>query len=145
MSILLNIGVLEKTKKTADGRCSDKEVKRRIALEKSAFHEMSRVLKSRNINMQTRKIILQCYIWATLLYGYETWTEAKTLESKLEAFEMRAYRRMLRVSWTKYKTNQEVLNMANTTSSISASWWQLLTYTPLILNLKTNNEAADTV
>ena len=106
---------------------------------------MSRVLKSRNINMQTRKIILQCYIWATLLYGYETWTEAKTLESKLEAFEMRASRRILRVSWTKYKTNQEVLNMANTTRSISASWWQLLTYTPLILNLKTNNEAADTV
>ena len=84
-------------------------------------------------------------MWATILYGYERWTEAKTLESKLEAFEMRAYRRMLRVSWTKYKTNQEVLNMANTTRSISASWWQLLTYTPLILNLKANNEAADTV
>ena len=84
-------------------------------------------------------------MWATILYGYERWTEAKTLESKLEAFEMRAYRRMFRVSWTKYKTNQEVLNMANTTRSISASWWQLLTYTPLILNLKANNEAADTV
>ena len=88
---------------------------------------------------------MQCYIWSTLLYGYETWTLAKTMESKLGAFEMWAYRRMLRVSWTKYKTNEEVLNMANTTRSFSASWWQLLSYTPLILNLKTNNEAADTV
>ena len=41
-------------KKTADGR-SKKEVTRRIALAKSVFHEMSRVLKSRNTNMQTRK------------------------------------------------------------------------------------------
>ena len=41
-------------KKTADGR-SKKEVTRRIALAKSAFHEMSRELKSRNTNMQTRK------------------------------------------------------------------------------------------
>ena len=41
-------------KKTADGR-SKKEVTRRIALAKSAFLEMSRILKSRNTNMQTRK------------------------------------------------------------------------------------------
>ena len=61
---------------TADGRC-EKEVKRKIALAKSAFHEMLRVLKSRNINMRTSKRILQCYIWSTLLYGCETWTLTK--------------------------------------------------------------------
>ena len=52
---------------------------------------------------------------------------------------------MLRVSSTEYKTNEKVLNTANTTRSFSASWWQLLSYTPLILNLKTNDEAGDTV
>ena len=88
---------------------------------------------------------MQCYLWSTLIYGYETWTLTKTMESKLEAFEMWVYRRMLRVSWTKYKTNEKVLNTANTTRSFSESWWQLLSYTPLILNLKTNNEAGDTV
>ena len=41
------------------------------------------------------------------------------MESKLEAFEVWAYRRMLRVSWTEHKTNEEVLKMANTTSSLS--------------------------
>ena len=34
------------------------------------------------------------------------------MESKLEAFEVWAYRRMLRVSWTEHKTNEEVLKMA---------------------------------
>ena len=41
------------------------------------------------------------------------------MESKLEAFEVWAYRRMLRVSWTEHKTNEEVLKMANTISSLS--------------------------
>ena len=41
------------------------------------------------------------------------------MESKLEAFEVCAYRRMLRVSWTKHKTNEEVLKMATTISSLS--------------------------
>ena len=90
-----------------------------MALAKSAFHEMSRVLKSRNVNMQTRKRILQCYIiWSTILYGCETWTLTKTMESKLEAFEIWVYRRMLRVSRTKHKTNEEVLKKANTKSSL---------------------------
>ena len=35
------------------------------------------------------------------------------MESKLEAFDMWACRRMLRVSWTEHKTNEEVLKMAN--------------------------------
>ena len=59
---------------------------------------MSRKLKSRIINVQPRKRILQCYIWSTFLYGCETWILTKTMESKLEAFEMWAYRRTLRVS-----------------------------------------------
>ena len=41
------------------------------------------------------------------------------MESKLEAFEVCAYRRMLRVSRTEHKTNEEVLKMANTISSLS--------------------------
>ena len=34
------------------------------------------------------------------------------------AFEMWAYRRMLRVSWTEHKTDEEVLRMVNTASSL---------------------------
>ena len=69
-------------------------------------------------NKQMRKRILQCYIWSTLLYRCETWTLTKTMESKLEAFEMWAYRRILGVSWTEHETSEEVLRMANTTSSL---------------------------
>ena len=41
-----------------------------------------------------------------------------TMESRLESFEMWAYRRMLRVSWTEHKTNEEVLKTAKTRRSL---------------------------
>ena len=50
-------------------------------------------------------------MWSTLSYGAETWTISKTLAGRINAFEMWAYRKMLRLSYTKHKTNEEVLDM----------------------------------
>ena len=32
--------------------------------------------------------LLKCYVWSTLLYGCESWTISKRMESQLEAAEM---------------------------------------------------------
>ena len=48
------------------------------------------------------------YIWPTLFYGAETWTITKSLLSRLDAFEMWVYRRVLKISWTEKITNEEV-------------------------------------
>ena len=48
---------------------------------------------------------------STLSYGAETWTISKTLAGRINAFEMRAYRKMLRLSYTKHKNNEEVQDM----------------------------------
>ena len=100
---------------TADGRY-EKEVKRGIELARDAFHKMSR-----NINMQTRTRLVQCYIWATLLYGCETWTLTKIMESKslTEAFEMWTQRKKnVKSIMDGHKTNEEVLKIANTYNKI---------------------------
>ena len=57
--------------------------------------------------------VLQCYVLPVLLYGSETWTISKTLEDNIQAAEMWFIRRMLRISYTDRKTNEEVLAMAN--------------------------------
>ena len=71
---------------------------------------MKDVLKSTKIPLNTRKRILQCYVWSTLLYGAETWTITKVMKTRIEAFELWAYRRMLKISWTEKVTNKEVLS-----------------------------------
>ena len=79
---------------------------------------MSKILTSRNISIELRSRIAKRYIWSTLVYGAETWTLTKVTSDKLEAFEMRLYRRMLRKSRKEHKTNGEVLNKMKTKRSL---------------------------
>ena len=98
---------------TEDGR-STQEIERRIAISKNAFSKMKNLLCNSRLNLATRIRTLKAYIWATLLYGSETWTLNKNLKRKLEATEMWFYRRMLRISWVDRITNVEVLRRMNT-------------------------------
>ena len=43
------------------------------------------------------------------IYGCEAWTISKTDEKKITSFEMKCYRKILRISWTERKTNASVL------------------------------------
>ena len=97
---------------TENGKC-EREIKRRIGVAKSSFEKMYKVLTSRIINISGRLRLAKCYIWSTLLYGAETWTLSKATVKKLEAFEMWTYRRIMKVSWKEYKSNEEVLSMIN--------------------------------
>ena len=40
--------------------------------------------------------------------GYESWTLTADLESRIQAFENKCYRRMLRISYRAHKTNEKV-------------------------------------
>jgi len=51
-------------------------------------------------------------VWPVATYGCESWTVRKNEETRLDAFEMKGLRRILRVSWTAKKTNEWVLNKA---------------------------------
>ena len=98
---------------TEDGR-SEKEIKRRIMIARSTFTNMRTLLSCRGINLKTRLRAIKCYIWPTLFYGAETWTTTKSLLSRLDAFEMWVYRRVLKISWTEKITNEEVLRRMGT-------------------------------
>jgi len=51
-------------------------------------------------------------VWPVATYGCESWTVRKNEETRLDAFEMKELRKILRVSWTAKKTNEWVLNRA---------------------------------
>ncbi|GFR58208.1 endonuclease-reverse transcriptase [Elysia marginata] len=46
-------------------------------------------------------------------YGCEAWTYSKTVQKKIQTFEMWCFRRLLKVPWTEKKTNKEILQMAD--------------------------------
>jgi len=51
-------------------------------------------------------------VWPVATCGCEIWTLRENEETRLEAFEMKKLRKILRVSWTAKKTNEWVLNKA---------------------------------
>lgn len=85
------------------------EIKIRIEKARASFVKIRKLLCSRDLSLDLRVRMLRCYVFPVLLYGAETWTLNVHYERKLEAFEMWAYRRMLRISWTEHVTNVEVL------------------------------------
>ena len=70
---------------------------------------MQKILTCRKLRRETKVRFAKCYVWSTFLYACETWTLTACLEKKIDAFEMWTYRRILKIPWTRRKTNIDVL------------------------------------
>ena len=72
----------------------------------------NKIWKSYSIPISTKIRLMKALEWPVTTYGCESWTLRKNEGTRLDAFEMKGLRRMLRVSWTAKKTNKWVLNKA---------------------------------
>ena len=97
---------------TPDAR-NEHEIKIRIAIAKSRFQQMHKILTAQKTTFSLRYRLLECYVFSVLFYGCETWTLTKVLTQKLEACEMWMLRRMGQISWKARVTNEEVLKRLN--------------------------------
>ena len=52
------------------------------------------------------------------MYGCETWTIQKAEHQRIDAFELRCWRRLLRVPWTARRLNQLMLKEINSEYSL---------------------------
>ena len=102
---------------TNDGKC-DKEIKARIAMAKETFYKITNIFHNHNIRLGTKLNVLNTYVYSILLYASECWTLSAAMTKRLEAVEMWFYRRILRISYTKHITNEEVLNRMATTRNL---------------------------
>ena len=89
---------------TKDGLC-EKEVRRRIAMGKSAMGGLTSIWKDRGVTMETKVKLVKVLVFPIVLYGAEPWTMRKHERRKIDAFELWCWRRVLRVSWMERKTN----------------------------------------
>lgn len=79
-------------------------------------------------NYRNQMRVLECNIWPALLYGAKTWTISRQMEKKLEAAEMWFIWRMMKISQTETKTNEEVLAMTNTNRKLIKNNKRQLTF-----------------
>ena len=98
---------------TEDGR-TETEIKKRAGIAKEKFSELYKLLISKQLSINLRKKMLDCFVYSIFMYGSETWTLTKALENKMNALEMWCLRRMGRISWKELKSNKEVCNIMKT-------------------------------
>ena len=77
---------------TPDAR-NEQEIKIRIAIAKSRFQQMHKILTAQKTTFSLRYRLLECYVFSVLFNGCETWTLTKVL-TQSEACEMWMLRHM---------------------------------------------------
>ena len=95
------------SKITADGDCSH-EIKRCLLLQRKVMTNLDSILKSRDITLVTKVHIAKAMNFQVVMYGCEIWTIKKAEHLRIDAFELRCWRRLLRVPWTARRSNQSI-------------------------------------
>ena len=57
---------------------------------------------------QTKLRTVRACIFPIATYGCEAWTLGKTILNRITAFEMKCYRKILKISWTEHRTNKSI-------------------------------------
>ena len=94
------------SKITVDGDCSHK-TKRCLLLGRKAMTSLNSILKSRDIILLTK--VHKAMVFPEVMYGFDSWTIKKVECQRIDAFELQCWRKLLRVPWTRRRSNQSIL------------------------------------
>ena len=85
------------SKITADGDCSH-EIKRHLLLGRKVMTNLDSILKSRDITLPTKVLLVKALVFRVVMYGCESWTIKKTEHQRINTFELWCWRSLLRVT-----------------------------------------------
>ena len=67
------------------------------------------IFKIRDITLSTKVCLVKDMVFPVVMYGCVSWTVKKAERQRIDAFELRCWRRLLRVPWTARRSNQSIL------------------------------------
>ena len=67
------------------------------------------IFKSRDITLLTKVRLVKAIVFPLVISGCESCTVKKAECRRIDAFELRCWRRLLRVPWTARRSNQSIL------------------------------------
>ena len=126
------------SKITEDGDCSH-EIKRHLLFGRKVMTNQESIFKSRDITLPTKVHLVKAMVFPVVLYGCESWTIKKAECQRIDVYELRCWRRLLRVPWTARRSNQSILKKSilnihwkdwcwSWNSNTSATWCEELTH-----------------
>ena len=76
---------------------SKPEILFRIALTTAVLSRLKIIWRDKNISLATKVKLMQTLILSTFFYACESWTLTAEIERRIQALEMRCYRRLLNI------------------------------------------------
>ena len=89
---------------------SKPEILSRIAQTTAALSRLKTIWRDKNISLASKVKLMRTLILSTFLYACESWTLTAEIERRIQALEMRCYKRLLNISYKDHVTNEEVRN-----------------------------------
>ena len=80
-----------------------------LLLGRKVMTNLDSMLKSRDITLPTKVHLVKAMVFPVVMYGCESWTIKKAEHQRIDAFELRYWKRLLRVPWTAKRSKQSIL------------------------------------
>ena len=100
------------SKITRDSDCIH-EIRRHLLFGRRTMTNLSSVLKSRDITLQTKVHVVKTMVFSVVTFSHESWTQKKVEHWRTDAFQLWCWRRLLKVPWTARRSNQSILRKIN--------------------------------
>ena len=92
----------------ADGDYSH-EIKRHFLLGRKAMTNLDSILKSRDITLPTKVLLVKAMVFPVVMNGCESWTIKKAERQRIDVCKLWCWRRLLKVLWIARRSSQSIL------------------------------------
>ena len=89
------------------------EVRLRIASAMVAMARLIKIGRCNTLSFTSQFKLCKSLVTSILLYGCETWTMLAHSEKRIQAFETKCLRKLLRISYLEHKTDDRVRSKIN--------------------------------
>ena len=87
---------------------------------KESYDQPRQYIKKQSITLPTKVHLVKAMVFSVAMYGCESWTIKKAEHQRIDAFEMRCWRRLFRVPWTARRSNQSIQKEISPECSLEA-------------------------
>ena len=87
---------------------SKPEILSRITQTTAALTRLKPVWNDRGMSLSSKIRLMRSNVTSIFLYACESWTLTAELQTRIQAMEMRCYRKILHISYKDHVTNEEV-------------------------------------
>ena len=83
-----------------------------------SYDKTRQYVKSRDINLPTKVHIVKVMVFPMVTYSCENWIIKKAERSRIDAFELWCWRRLLSIAWSARRSSQLILRKINSEYSL---------------------------